>query len=264
MASVTKRISEIAQPRGGYVNLNDFEVKQFENITECWDISKENIHPTIVGMATDYLTRFYLTNDAESAFEISLMGAELAEELFGVKGAKENAQKLLNEIKDINVENDKRVIATCKLVTYDVYKRNPAYATADNGPDSINPNRETIENISIMVARTTAFWNVYGPIVKDGFTFEGGYTDTIDSGDGDYMTDDTIWDMKVSKSKPTPKHTLQLIVYWRMGLESLHKEFQKIKYVGIFNPRLNTVYRYELKKLSKETIKEIDSYVIGY
>jgi hypothetical protein len=35
----------------------------------------------------------------------------------------------------------------------------------------------------------------------DGFTFEGGYTDTVSKGDGDLTTADTLWDFKVSKAK---------------------------------------------------------------
>ena len=94
-----------------------------------------------------------------------------------------------------------------------------------------------------MVERSIAFWKKYGPITKDGFTFEkNGYTKTVDSGDGDYLTEDTLWDFKVSKSKPTNKHTLQLLMYWIMGQHSGKPEFKNITKLGIFNPRLNTVY----------------------
>jgi hypothetical protein len=75
----------------------------------------------------------------------------------------------------------------------------------------------------------------------DGFTFEGGYTDTVSKGDGDLTTADTLWDFKVSKAKVKKEYTLQLLMYWRMGLHSVHPEFQGIKYLGIYNPRLNQV-----------------------
>lgn len=89
------------------------------------------------------------------------------------------------------------------------------------GVDETNPNKDTIKNIRLMVERSVKFWNEYGPIIKDGFTFEpNGYTKTVDTGDGDYLTADTLWDFKVSKSKPTNKHTLQLLMYWIMGQHS--------------------------------------------
>ena len=36
----------------------------------------------------------------------------------------------------------------------------------------------------------------------------GGYTYDVDRGDGDYLTEDTLWDYKVSKNKLTSKTTL--------------------------------------------------------
>ena len=90
-----------------------------------------------------------------------------------------------------------------------------------------------------MVKRSVSFWNMYGPIIKDGFTFEPyGYTKTVDTGDGDFLTQDTLWDFKVSKAKPTNKHTLQLLMYWIMGQHSGKDEFKNISNLGIFNPRL--------------------------
>ena len=63
----------------------------------------------------------------------------------------------------------------------------------------IIPDTNTIANIITMIKRTLSFWEQYGPIIKDGFTFEGGYTSIISAGDGDYLTKDTLWDLKVLK-----------------------------------------------------------------
>lgn len=119
-----------------------------------------------------------------------------------------------------------------------------------------------IEKVNIL--RSLQFFDTYGPKVLDGFTFEGGYTDTIASGDGDFITHDTLWDFKVSKNPPTSKHTLQILVYWRMGLRSIHKEFREVKYLGIYNPRLNKVYRIDVSKISSEIIEAVEKEVIGY
>ena len=55
--------------------------------------------------------------------------------------------------------------------------------------------------LRLWLKRSLAFWKEYGPITQDGFTFEGGYTDIVSSGDGDYLTEDTLWDFKVSKEE---------------------------------------------------------------
>lgn len=128
-----------------------------------------------------------------------------------------------------------------------------------------NPDRYTIQNIQTMVKRSIAFWSEYGPITKDGFTFEPyGYTRTVDSGDGDFLTQDTMWDFKVSKSKPTNKHTLQLLMYWIMGQHSGKLEFENITNIGIYNPRLNTVYTFPISRVELSTIKAIETEVICY
>ena len=51
MSSVTKRISEIKQPRGGYVKPSQFEIHK---INDGHILSEtENIHASVVGMAVD-------------------------------------------------------------------------------------------------------------------------------------------------------------------------------------------------------------------
>ena len=49
-----------------------------------------------------------------------------------------------------------------------------------------------------------------------------------------------------------------------MGLHSIHPEFEAIQYLGIYNPRLNTVSRIAVSDISPEVIYEVDTKVIGY
>lgn len=94
-------------------------------------------------------------------------------------------------------------------------------------------------------------------------SFEVGYTDTVRTGDGDFTTADTFWNFKVSKAK-VKKYTLQLLMYWRMGLHSVHPEFQSIKYLGIYNLRLNQVFWIAIADISEDVISEVEETVIGY
>lgn len=90
------------------------------------------------------------------------------------------------------------------------------------------------------------------------------YTDTVNSGDGDYLTTDTLWDFKVSKSKPTNKQTLQILMYWIMGKHSGKEEFKGINRLGLFNPRLNTIYLLSTDKIPAEVIASVENEVICY
>ena len=83
------------------------------------------------------------------------------------------------------------IICACKLCGYDVcYRSSPTrYRPVEN----IEPDQETINNIRIMVNRSLHFFEIYGPIVKNEITFEGGYSALVTAGDGDYLTENTLW-----------------------------------------------------------------------
>lgn len=278
MASVTERIKSFKQPRGGYIKPSEFEIISMDDGIML--NAEENIHGSVVGMAVDYLTRLVMGTPVIEAFKISIQGVIVAEKL-GVKNAKIIAKKLIKDIKGLD---DKSIINACKLVTFDVWLRNPMGALMAKNYKETNPDIATIENIRTLVNRSIVFFKKYGPITKDGFTFEpesdnidaynkmhktgqgtyGGYTATVDTGDGDFLTVDTLWDFKVSKSKPTNKHTLQIIMYWIMGQHSGQKVFKGINKVGIFNPRLNNIYLLDISKVSKDVIETIEKDVICY
>lgn len=250
MASVTERIREIHQPYGGYIKPSHFQKTVLnDNITL---LPEENIHASLVGLAVDYLTRFMMGCSAEKTFEIALIGATRI-------GDTDNATKLLARVKGLDTDS---ISCACKLCGYDVCVRATPKAYKD--VDGINPDENTIFNIKTMVERSISFFNQYGPIVRCGFTFEGGYTATVNTGDGDYLTEDTLWDFKVSKGGITSKHTLQLLMYYIMGYHSVYPEFQSIKKLGIYNPKLNIAYTYDISNLSQCVIDEVADVVIGY
>ena len=191
MLSVTRRIEYVDQPRGGYVNPKQFKITKFDDGQKLYKI--DSGYKAIQGMAIDYLTRFMCGSSKEKAFAISLLGAANVNET-------KKANKLLHSITGLD---DKSITAACQLVGYDVaYRRGPKYFSSVN---KIKPNEKVIKNIKIMVNRSIQFFKIYGPIEADGITFEGGYNDVISSGDGDFLTADTLWDFKVSKESPSSR-----------------------------------------------------------
>ena len=216
MYSVTQRIAllryENKMPRGGYLSLKDFK------ITNLYDdkilFEDENLQPGTVGTVVDYLTRFVMGTPKEDAFDISMRGALKTREFI-------IAEQLLNEINGLD---SKSVTAACKLVGFDVCYR--AGSELYKPVSDINPNNQTIENIITMVNRSKSFWQKFGPVVKDGICFNGGYSPIVSKGDADFLSKDTIWEFKVIKTPPKPDYRLQLLMYYIMGVVSRQNEFE--------------------------------------
>ena len=249
--SVTQRIKQIKQPRGGYIPPKMFKAVYLGDGIDALN-PEENVSPILIGTAVDYMTRFMLGTPVVDAFAISMLGAQCIEE-------DSTASRLMSGVKGLD---DRSIVNAVKLTGFDVcFRSSPMGYRPVKG---INPDEPTIQNVRTMVERALHFFDVYGPKTLDGFTFGGGYTDTVSAGDGDFMTANTLWDFKVSKYRPSKEHTLQLLMYWRMGLHSVHAEFQSVKYLGVYNPRLNKVYRIKVDAIPDDVIAEVEKDVIGY
>ncbi len=253
--SVTGRARKTKQPRGGYVRPRDMD-KTFlgQSTNEGLDglNPDENVAPSLIGLAVDYLTRVMIGDNPTKAFKVSLLGATIIND----------SDKAIDLISKVNGLNKESVISAVKLSGYDVIYRSSALEYKP--VDTINPDEATVENIITMVNRSLRFFEKYGPVVLSGFDLEGGYTEIIAKGDGDYLTSDTVWDFKVSKNSNNTIYTLQLLLYWRMGLHSVHQEFKNVKYLGIFNPRTNIAQRISVDRISPELIKKVEVEIIGY
>jgi hypothetical protein len=249
MPSVTQRISEIKQPRGGLLLSSFFDFHAYED--EKVLNTSENLHSSIIGLTVDYLTRVGLGQNKSEAFHISIHGARLAYKT-------QTAMNLLRNIKDLT---DESIIAACKLSSFDVsFRAGPAFLKPTR---SINPNQSTISNIRIMVVRSIEFFKKNGPITVFGPTFEGGYTKIIDSGDGDFCTKKTLWDLKVIDNKPKSKHRLQVLIYGLLAIASKQEKYKQIENIGIFNPRLNHSYLANIKEIDENILNDIKINVIG-
>lgn len=253
MASVTQRIKTISQPKGGYLPVKSFKKTVRTSEHQLHEIEEENISPTVVGMAVDYLTRIERTESADKTevFNIALRGAQAMRQT-------RIARTLLDTISGLD---DDSITAACRLSCFDAVVRG-GYTDIKLG--EINPNSATIENIREMVTRSISYLTEYGPVTLDGFTMPGGYTETTDTGDGDYLLKDTLVDFKVSKNSITNKHTLQLLMYWRMGMHSTVAEFRTINKLAVYNPRLDTIWSIETKDIPEDIIEEVERDVIGY
>lgn len=255
MPSVTNRVKQVKQPRGGYINPKTLTKTVLGPGEE--ELKQTDFHAGTLSAAVDYLTRYMLGISGKEAFKIPLKGASVLKK--ADMHAMEVAENLISEVKGLD---DRSIASACKLCGYDVCYR--AGIEWYKPVEEIEPDAAAIENIRVMVNRSLAFFKQYGPITLDGPTFSGGYTDIVDAGDGDFLTEDAIWDMKVSAKPPTNKHTLQILMYYIMGKHSTVKEFETVHNLGFYNPRLNTVYLLDVNSIDPEIIREVETVVIGY
>jgi hypothetical protein len=250
---VTYRVKAVKQPYGGYIKPKLFDETQLDGGGIIDLNPSEHTSPSLVGIGVDYLTRFMTGSAAAEAFSISRRGARIV-------GKADIFETLLNEVHGLD---DKSIRSALRISGFDSAYR--AGVVAYTPVETINPDAATIANVRVMVGRALRFFDQYGPKLMDDLTFEGGYNGKyVNAGDGDFMTADTLWDFKVSKQRLNSKQTLQLLMYWRMGLHSVHPEYSAVKYLGIYNPRTNIVRRISTAQIDDQTIQEVERDVIGY
>lgn len=252
LTSVTGRVRRTRQPAGGFLPPRLFTTIRLPGggIDSLHPV--ENVHASLVGLAVDYLTRVMSGTSVSDAFHASLLGARTL-------GMTDTARMLAGRVSGLD---DMSIRAALRLSGFDAAYR--AGVDAYRPVERIRPDRATRENVRLMVERSMRFLDEYGPKVLDGLTFDGGYTGFVTSGDGDLLTSDTLWEIKTSKRGPTSEHTLQLLMYWRMGLHSIHPEYEQVRYLGVWNPRLNTVRRLDVATIPGRTILTVERDVIGY
>ncbi|MCI4659575.1 hypothetical protein [Cryobacterium zhongshanensis] len=289
MATVTQRIKQVTQPRGGYVNPRAMSWMQLGDGTpQLLNHRAENVSPAAVGTAVDYLSRLANGAAPEDAFLISIEGAvrlHLSEVLSTLDISRltpvldvgylrdETATQemvhvvdVLTQLKSLRpgvIPDDDAIRAAVHLVGYDIaYRRGAGSYFGEHTP----PDAVTTAHIRTMVERAVAFFTKFGPVTEDGFLPVNRLSKTtlVDSGDGDFLTADTLWDFKVSVAPPTAVHTLQLLMYLLMGLRSGQEQYGQIEYIGIFNPRLNIVYRLAFADVSADVVRAVSHEVIGY
>ena len=288
--NVTDFIKTYKQPRGGFINPSGFETKTYNDKLVLSD--NENLQVSLLGLVVDYMSRFLADpeyqdintriNAVRRAFDISLKGAYVCSRQSD-RRAVDIADNFVNKITGLDFESCDNA---AKLVTYDVWFRQPAAARMGRFStyQNIRLDDITFEDIKIMIQRSLKFIEDYGPIVKYGFTFEpenpdiqafkkvqvlghgnyGGYSAQIIAGEGDFLTEDTIWDFKVSKNKPTSKHSLQLLLYYVMAKKSGQEIYKNVHKIGLFNPRINKVYTYDMNTVPKELIEMIERDLLKY
>lgn len=250
MYPVTIIAESAPQPPKGYLPVNAFESVEYNDGVELPKIAAQ--YAWKVGLVTDYMSRFALTSNRVSSFDISLRGANIVHQ-------KSDAKEILSHINGMDRE---ALCAAFQLICYDVaYRKGPQNFA---GVDEEEPPQEILQATAIMIRRSIAFFQNYEMPIKCGFTLDGGYSALVSKGDGDYLTSTTLLDMKCSAKELNTKWTLQLLMYYIMGQQSIFQEFKKLTRIGFFNPYKNIFYYCDIEKIPNAVLYNVSKNVIGY
>ena len=246
MVSVTQRVYQVHQPLGGHLSPTRFSIEHFQDGRSVSNLVEM---PQLTGLVVDYLTRMQLTGDPIRAFEISISGAMAS-------GWDDRIFEILDKVAGLD---DQSIENAFNAVQYDAYARSDWHEL----PREISVSKDSIDMTRVMVERSVEFFNKNGPVIDVGFTFGDGYTNVVTAGDGDFLTDDTIWDLKVSRGPLTKEQTLQILVYYILACNSSLEKFRNISRIGVFNPFRNTAYAMAISSVDDETLDKVKNEVVG-
>lgn len=256
---ISEAVSRVAnhspQPRGGYLPPKSFKEISFGD-DEFIDRKGENIPPGTVGLAVDYLTRFMLFGNLENAFYISSLGVDKYCEYVG---SKDIIPDFVANLYNIAGLDRKSIQAAVNTVKFDVFFRSGYQESyADIARSVIDVDKLTANHIKRLVERSIAMLKSFGKPVDKEMVFIHSYNDILTHGDADYLVDDIIIDMKVSTKPITSKQTLQIFLYYLMGRHEVDdKDYQKLKRIGIINPRMNKAFVYNPADLDPAIYRHI-------
>lgn len=296
--SVTQRISEIRQPHGGYLPIKLFTEYKLadDGLVLKYNSSDDSKRfASMMGLVVDYVSRYLFSKDIFKSFDISFLSIieYLTKPNYTTNSFSENEclslyndfkQKLFS-IEQLNIDIDSRnnidiiknifIIVQLDSIYRAGYEAEELWKKSSSGIKLIfNKNQEIPDyicnNALTCIRRAISFYKTQKNITF-GECFGNG--ELISTGDCDFISHDTIWDMKVSstniyKNSKVNKWTLQILIYYLMLKHPTHHNFSKyisVKNVGIFNPFFNVYYLLDISKFTNsDYIKEIEEEIIGF
>lgn len=242
---ITKLASTVKQPRGGFFSVKLFQETQYNSAKELYP--DENVSKTLIGTTVDNLTRVLLGANPKKVFEPATFG------MMAIKvDMYDDCYDLADEVKGLDEDS---IIAAYRLSVYESVYRSGYKPSMNLTPEL--PNKYTINNIKTMVYRSLEYFGKQKEIANVGKTLSIKYKGDSIYGDYDYLTEDSLIDMKVLSKKITNKNTLQIILYWILGMKSDKNHFSNVKFLKFYNPRLDIEYAFDLNELTPDILKPI-------
>ena len=255
--SIIERIKQVDQPKDGFLPVKAFATKQLKFDKDT--LAKENINPIIVNTAVKYLVRLEAAGEINKFFVYAKIAATDQNENDKVEDLIKHIYPGLTNL---------TIVSMIKIVPYYLYTELAAAEYNKLLPQlSVdNISQDTINDIRIMTKRALNLFVKYPTLVGIDLDFFKEFTNKINYGTCDYLTDQAVWLVLTAKAETiNPKVTLHVLINYLMGLHAKwHSDFAKVKFLGIYNARTDMVYQLKVSDINPEVIKTVNTKVIGY
>ena len=283
MCCVTDIIKTIDQPYGGLLPLSKFRENR---IPDPYGTLSCTMWPIYVGKTVDTTLHLLIGKEPEKVFQEAMHGynvrvnalthkymtpgetvddAEIYIRSLDIQNHVD-AEHMINVIKDAVASDDVVTVLneTFGLLQYEEWctKLNEKYQWATLDKHVIPVPKGDMKKLYTMVYRTLKWLQRYDYTVEDFKFYPDGYTDVVKYGVGDFICNDIMFDVKCTKNKPTTQNTLQILVYYCMGLRSNNKLYRGIKKIGLYSPVSNTEWIMDASDIPKESIDYVNM-IIG-
>lgn len=234
---VRGRAAQASQPRGGLLPLIFFDQSQLGGA--ALTRRTESGHAGTIGSAVELIARWDLVGDPRADAELSVAALE------AIRGVRRG-------------EHTESAIGRMAA-----YQR--TWEWNDDEVDELEweegDGDETLMHITEMRARVSRCFERLGRPVRPGTWPVHSERFHLD-GHIDFVTADTIWDLKVSDTVPDRVDVLQLLLYW-VAFRDDPENGLEIAHLGIYNPRLDTVWRIAVTEIPMDVVGSVESLALS-
>lgn len=280
MSSVSELVETIEQPIFGILPISCFEKKELKQ--DSYVLSGKNSIPAAhLGLIVDYCIKYILGVKLSDILHVEYAGYAEHIRVSAIRFFDSISEQSLTQIyiederKNIclsdfisKVENAKTfddfVTNMLYVIQYGDFIRNFRYAYDRIGETfKTKLSKEELQDILVLFMRTQSWISTFDDVTPMYKFKPYGYNNTVTSGEGDFCTKNTLWDLKVSNGEPTTKDTLQLLIYYIMAKHSGNKLYKDVDSVGVYNPRLDTTWLCDIQRIKPSIIKKVSS-ILGF
>lgn len=280
MSSVSELVEKIEQPAFGILPVSKFERTELKQ--DSYVVAKKNSIPAVhLGLIVDYCVKYILGVKLSDILHVEYAGYAEHIRVSAVKYFNSLSEQSLTQI---YIEDERKKICLSDFVSqvenaetfedfvtnmlyvvqYGDFIRNIRYAYNRIGEVFTTKISESdLRDILIFFMRTKGWISTFDKAIPMYKFKPYGYNNTVTSGEGDFCTKHTLWDLKVSNGEPTSKDTLQLLIYYIMAKRSGNRMYKDVNSIGVYNPKLDTTWLCKIDDIDKSIIKHVSN-IIGF